>query len=147
LFDALLFGLARPAEVDRRHLVIVFSTGQDRGSIVADATLIDQIAARSDAVLHAALWNQRIAGTQVISLGSVYDRKAVQTAAEATGGALHDASDAVKAFKSIVDEFRQSYVLQYTATDVPLGGWHDVVVTMPGHPDYEIHARKGYMGQ
>jgi VWFA-related protein len=137
LFDALLFGLARPVEIGRRLLVIVFATGRNSGGVVGDAAIVRQVAARSDGVLYAGLWNGRYR----------YDPTAVAAVAQATGGAVENAADAVKSFKSIVESFRQSYVLQYSATGVALSGWHDVTVTVPGHPDYEIRARKGYMGR
>jgi VWFA-related protein len=146
LFDALLFGLARPPEIGRRHLLVVFATGTNKGSVVGDGETVEHVAARSDAVLHAVLWNTRVMGSVLEKLAPLYDRAAITAAAGATGGAVHDADDAVRAFKSIIGQFRQSYLLQYVASGVALNGWHTVTVTVPHHPEYEIHARKGYMG-
>jgi hypothetical protein len=51
------------------------------------------------------------------------------------------------AFKTIFDNFRQSYVLQYTVKGVPPGGWHTVSVRTPKFPQYTVQHRKGYMGR
>lgn len=53
------------------------------------------------------------------------------------GGAFHGPGnrtpsgrniDAVTAIRGAIDEFRQSYVIQYTPRNVAAGGWHDVIV-------------------
>ena len=49
--------------------------------------------------------------------------------------------------KSIISDFRTSYVLRYSAQGVPAAGWHDVVVSVPKHRTYTVHARKGYVAQ
>ena len=66
-----------------------------------------------------------------------------------TGGRLFivDYQDSVgDAFKRILNEYRTSYVLQYTPTGVPREGWHDLTVRVkrPGH--LQVVARKGYWG-
>lgn len=43
--------------------------------------------------------------------------------------------------------FRSSYVLHYTAEGVAEGGWHDLVVSVKRRGNFEIRARKGYMGR
>jgi VWFA-related protein len=70
-------------------------------------------------------------------------------AAAFTGGALHDAGflatrDVVGTFREVFDDFRQGYVLQYTAQGVRREGWHEIAVTVPDHPEYTVQARGGY---
>jgi VWFA-related protein len=147
LFDALLLALARPAELGRRHLVVVFSWNSGTGSVLADGNFLQTVASRTDALLHIAFSWGRTEGIAADSVPGQYARLALADAAAATGGAIHNASNGVGAFKSIFEDFRQSYLLRYTATGAPPGGWHMVVVKTPGFPAYEVRARKGYMGR
>ena len=58
-------------------------------------------------------------------------------AAERTGGELHGqsrffrASSIARAFRTIFNDFRQSYVLRYSPEGVPARGWHPIVVRAP----------------
>jgi VWFA-related protein len=71
--------------------------------------------------------------------------------AEATGGAYYgfDAFGLYPDFADEVDrifnQFRQGYVLRYTPQGVRRQGWHDIVVSVPAHPDYTVQARRGYL--
>lgn len=70
-------------------------------------------------------------------------------AAEATGGALHQATGfteptLIGEFRHAFDDFRASYVLRYTPQGVKREGWHDITVTVPSAPNATVHARKGY---
>jgi alpha-ketoglutarate-dependent taurine dioxygenase len=47
----------------------------------------------------------------------------------------------------IVGEFRQSYVCVYRPAGVPLDGWHDLEVSLPGRSGVTIRARRGYFGR
>jgi hypothetical protein len=148
LFDALLFAMARPAEVGRRHLVVAFVLGRDTGSMVNDGSIFDLVAARTDAPLHVAIWNRHYLNGTADAPELQYGRIALTAAVVSTGGLIHDnASDVVGAFKAIFAGFRQSYVLTYTLKNVPPGGWHTVVVKTPKFPDYTVRARTGYFGR
>lgn len=74
----------------------------------------------------------------------------ITEAAERTGGELHKqsrffrASSIAKAFQTIFDDFRQSYVLRYSPTGVSAKGWHAIVVRVPGVKDATVRARQGY---
>ncbi len=48
------------------------------------------------------------------------------------------------AFAEILSESRERYLLSYTPTGVPAGGWHDVIVRVPGRRA-EVRARPGYL--
>ena len=147
LFDALLLALAKPPELGRRHLIVAFCVTVDSSSVATDGALLESVAARSDALLHLAIWNRRVMDYTAEGLGGLYTRLAVTAAAEATGGGVHNAPDGVAAFKSIFEDLRRSYFLRYTVTGVPRDGWHAVAVTTPRFPDYEVRARPGYLGR
>ena len=46
-----------------------------------------------------------------------------------------------------LEDFRTSYVLRYSPTGVPAGGWHDVDVRLNRPGRFEVRARKGYFGE
>jgi hypothetical protein len=87
------------------------------------------IAARSEAVLHVVLVRSNFGphGTSPGLPFHDFNGPALREAAARTGGELHTGalSDTpVEAFRKILDDYRQSYVLHYTPTGVPRGGWH-----------------------
>jgi len=49
-----------------------------------------------------------------------------------------------RAFAEILRESRERYLLSYTPTGVPAGGWHEVIVRVPGRRA-EVRARPGYL--
>jgi VWFA-related protein len=145
LFDAVLFALARPPEIGRRHLVIVFCLGVDSSSVLAGSQA-EPLAARADAILYVALWNRNTVARPE-GIGEEYTHRALTAAAEATGGEIRTVDNAVKAFTAILREFRQRYILRYIVTGIPTAGWHGVVVTTPRFPKYSVQARRGYLGR
>jgi VWFA-related protein len=145
LFDALLLAAARPPEAGRRHVVVAFAVGQNTGSVLLDGPLFRTVISRADALLHVGLWDR--GGYTRDGLGLKYWRLALSGAAADTGGAIHDVNDTVKAFKKILEDFRRRYILRYTVTGVPTGGWHTVEVRTPKFPTFVIRARKGYLGR
>lgn len=71
-------------------------------------------------------------------------------AAEITGGSLHPPGFFVErtasaVFSKVFDDYRHSYILRYSAEGVARDGWHEITVTTPKYPSYELHARKGYL--
>jgi len=74
----------------------------------------------------------------------------LKEAAETTGGALHPPGvfvdrNAAAIFNKLYDDYRHSYIIRYSAEGVARDGWHEITVTTPKYPSYELHARKGYM--
>ena len=70
--------------------------------------------------------------------------------AASTGGDSHRSrfgDPAVRTFAQILDEFRQSYVLRYSANGVKGNGWHTVAVKVPAQPGLTIKARSGYFAR
>ena len=156
IHDALMFALAHRPEPGRRHLVVGMTDRRDCGSVVPAALLLD-VAGRSDAVMHLvdysgsggdAHYRVRTCSPQATPMGE----RMIREAAERTGGQLHEqsrffrASSIARAFKAIFDDFRQSYVLQYSPSGVRGSGWHAIAVTVPSAKDATIRARQGYYG-
>jgi VWFA-related protein len=141
LNDAVFVALSRPPEVDRRHLVVVFTDAEDTWSTIDNASL-PALASRADAVMQVVLSTY----DRVTDPGVLTSRESLKRAAAATGGDVRYLREAVNAFRLVLDEFRTSYVLRFIPEGVKREGWHelDVQVTKPGA--VTIRARKGYFG-
>jgi len=156
IHDALMFGLLHPIEPGRRHLVVGMTDRRDCGSVIPASLLLD-VAARSEAVMHLVDY-EGSGGEGHSRVRSCTPRATpggagiIAEAAERTGGEVHAQSRWFRArtieaaFKTIFDEFRQSYVLQYRPTGVDSRGWHAIAVTVPAIRAAIIHARQGYYG-
>lgn len=77
---------------------------------------------------------------------------ALREAAEMTGGEVHPPGvftdrTAASIFDRVYNDYRRAYLLRYTRTGVPASGWHDIAVTIPAHPSYDITARRGYFAE
>jgi VWFA-related protein len=156
IHDALMFGLLHRPEPGRRHLIVGMTDRQDCGSVVPAALLLD-VAGRSDAVMHLVDYSgsggdarYRVRGCS--PLAGPRGEDLIVQAAERTGGQLKEqsrffrASSIARAFKSIFEEFRQSYVLRYAPSGVKGAGWHAIAVTVPSAKNATIRARQGYYG-
>jgi hypothetical protein len=156
IHDALMFGLVHRPDPGRRHLIVGMTDRRDCGSVVPAALLLD-LAGRSDAVMHlvdyagsgsADGYRIRTCSPQARPGGE----EILRQAAERTGGQQHGqsrffrASSLARAFKSIFDDFRQSYVLRYSPAGVKGPGWHAIDVTVPAVKNATIRARQGYYG-
>lgn len=152
LHDTLFLALVRPGEPERRHLVIVFTDGNDTWSMF-DHKRLPAVADKADAVLHAVTSDTPPGGGQV--RGAAAERRAQQwresqdalfDAARRTGGSVHRLGRA-QAFARIIEDFRSAYVLRYTPRGVDNAGWHDVKVSVTRPGSYTIRARRGYEGR
>ena len=142
--DGLFYAIAWPVEPDRRHLVVAFTDGLDRYSVLDKGTLF-RLAAHSDAVLHVVfIWSAAEYGNGVPSQKVEIDRDTVSEAARRTGGTVRTGTDAAQDLAAIAEDYRTSYVLQYTPRGTPAPGWHElrVRVTRPGR--FDVRARQGY---
>jgi VWFA-related protein len=156
IHDALMFGLLHRPEPGRRHLIVGMTDRRDCGSVVP-ATLLLDVAGRSDAVMHLVDYSgsggdarYRVRGCS--PLAGPRGEDLIVQAAERTGGQLKEqsrffrASSIARAFKSIFEDFRQSYVLRYAPSGVTGAGWHAIAVTVPSAKNATIRARQGYYG-
>jgi hypothetical protein len=151
--DALVIALLHRPETDRRHLVVGMTDRRDCGSVVSSSQLLE-LTSRSEAVLH--LVDQSGSSddlTYRIRTCSPRGRPdgpdIIAEAAERTGGTLHNpsyffGSSVLRTFRTIFQDFRQSYVLRYSPTGVKRGGWHAIAVQVPSVAGSTIRARQGY---
>jgi VWFA-related protein len=176
LYDGLAATMMRPSETGRRQLVVAFTDGRDSTSII-DTVTAAEIARLSESVVDVVVpaepqsgdpgtrrFAQRSSGVASIMGENVVAGKsgpaarppddpsmvALTAVVRPTGGQvfLLDASDSVsRAFKTMLESFRASYVLQYVPRNVAPDGWHEVTVSVTKHGRYEIRNRKGYQGR
>ena len=174
-FDAIVAALLQPVDPNRRHVIIAGVKMRDDASAV-DAMAVRDVAAKSDALLHvvaeqtladndsqlsgfqcgaagvcsAPSWApQRTRHLHTATAQFTPDGSFIKLAAEATGGAWHQAvlvsePTTKGTFERAFDDFRQSYVLRYTPEGVPREGWHSIAVAVPGARGAAIQARRGY---
>jgi hypothetical protein len=153
IYDALVAAFAHQPDAGRRHLIVALTDGQDCGSIV-DGQRMTEVGARSEAVMH---WiyvssSGDMAPHAIPAFCTPDDAGQtdyVRRAAEQSGGARHQSrfgDPAVRAFSRILADFRQSYILRYSASGVPAKGWHRLRVEVPDRKGVSIAARSGYFG-
>jgi VWFA-related protein len=78
-----------------------------------------------------------------------YEFPILSEAADITGGKLYlpgifTDRTAAAIFKKVFEDYRASYVLRYVPKGAPTTGWHEVKVTIPGQPSFDVQARRGY---
>lgn len=153
VYDALFVALTHTPAAGRRHLIVAMTDGEDCGSLLDGARVLDA-SGRSEAVLH---WiyvsNQGDFDPNAIAAwctpNDAREVDFVQQSAIRTGGDKHQSrfgDPAVRTFAQILDEFRQSYVLRYSAQGVEAAGWHAVSVQVPAQTGLTIKSRSGYFG-
>ena len=146
VLDTMAVVLSEAASEDRRHLVVVFSDGNDSQSLSEPAVLLE-VARRTTPTLCIVLATSRGgASSGSPSAAEVAERQFYAQLARETGGILDTlgANDNLgSAFRSMLDEYRTSYVLHFVPKGVTPSGFHavDVHVTRPGA---EVRARRGY---
>jgi hypothetical protein len=159
--DGLFYAIAWPVEPDRRHLVVAFTDGYDRFSVLERETL-PRLAGHSDAVLHVVFLGAP--GDSPGPGGRYYaggigssspwsgwmlskweaSNQIVLEAVRRTGGTVHRPTDAERDLAAIIEDYRTSYLLRYTPRGVPARGWHEIGVTVTRPGKFDIRARKGY---
>lgn len=150
LADTVFLALVRPSEPARRHLVIVFTDGDDSWSIL-EAQRLPAIAGRADAVLHVVTAGQPPLPQQVESgfgqqraIRWRASQNALFDAARESGGSVQRLTTRAEAFARIIEEFRTAYVLRYSPKGVDTPGWHTVAVALANSRGVTIRARRGY---
>jgi Ca-activated chloride channel family protein len=141
LFDGLVAALIRPAEPQRRQLIVMLTDGDERLSIL-DADKARDVAAHTEAVVDVIVPMVKIQAAKP-ELARLTD------VATHTGGQLFpiQLSDSLgEAFKRSINDFRTGYLLRYVPQGVARPGWHTVNVRITKPGDFDVHARKGYSG-
>jgi len=124
---------------------------------VVPTSMFLEVASRSEAVMHLVDYaggggNSRYRVRSCTPRARGDGEKVINQAAERTGGELHTqsrffrAQSVARAFQTIFSDFRQSYVLRYSPAGVSAGGWHAIVVNVPGTKNVTVRARQGYYG-
>jgi len=159
LHDGLLSAMMRRGTPDRRQLVIAVTDGLDTTSFSA-RDVIDAVARHSESTLHMLMlienYRASQSGLRQPGMNGLPSEEKLTTIveayrpiAESTGGLAipMDPRDSLSsAFKSAVEEFRQTYVLRYSPHDVAMPGWHEISVRVTKSGRYDVRARKGYFG-
>ena len=137
LVDASYAAMTLSESDSGRPLAIVFSDGADTASFLSASSVL-ATARRSDAVIYAA------------SAGGTGRSTFLRDLCETTGGRLLNVRSTAglgDAFVSILEEFRQRYLISFTPRGVATGGWHDLIVRVKGKRNAEVRARRGYFGK
>ena len=116
-----------------RNLLLVFSDGLDTASWLTPERVLDS-AKRSDFVVYG------------VSSRGPEESKFLEDLTELTGGTtlkIESTRDLSATFLKILDEFRQRYLISYSPTGVPAGGWHRLDVRVKGRR-VTVKSRAGY---
>jgi VWFA-related protein len=152
IFDSVAVQLAAPALEGRRHLIVLFTDGEDSSSISDPDTLFD-VAKRTTATVDIVLASTapersnatpfaRASGRPPITVGRMYDQLARETGGRVVATKAGDSL--ASTFRRTLADFRASYVLYFTPQGVAASGAHaiDVRVKQDGT---EVRARRGYV--
>jgi VWFA-related protein len=135
LFDGTYAGLTVAGTETGRSLLIVFSDGLDTSSwLTADKVL--EAARRSDAIVYA------------VSVRSPTRPDFLRDLTSLTSGRLLEVEkteNLAAVFVSILEEFRQRYLVSYTPRGVSREGWHKLDVRVKRNA--VVRARPGYQYQ
>jgi VWFA-related protein len=155
LFDAIAAALMERTEPGQRHLIVALTDGLDTQSVISREAR-QALVARSNAVVYivavsyagrtSGFFSNMTSGQSVEEAGD-YDNL-LREITDGTSGQFYDirpGDSFLSAFRGAVDAFRQRYTLRYRPAGVDRPGWHDVTVTLKSG-NYEVHARKGYVG-
>jgi VWFA-related protein len=152
IFDSVAVQLASPVLEGRRHLIVLFTDGQDSSSISDPDALVD-VAKRTTATVDIVLASTalerssaspfaRSPGRPPITIGRMYDQLARETGGLVVPTAPGE--NLASTFRRTLTEFRASYVLYFTPQGVDRSGSHtiDVRVKQDGT---DVRARRGYI--
>lgn len=136
VLDGLAVALASPIAAERRAFIVAFTDGQDRSSVIAPGQLLD-VARRTSPAVNAVL---------ATSIKRPEDDLYAALAAETGGHAesLKPGDRLGSAFRRLLTQFRESYVLRYAPTGVERIGTHTIDVRV-ARPDVVVRARRGYV--
>ena len=152
IFDSVAVQLASPAVEGRRHLIVLFTDGEDSSSI-SDPEALFEVARRTTATVDIVLASgapersnaspfARSPGKPPITVGRLYEQLARETGGVVVPTAAGE--NLASTFRRTLADFRASYVLYFTPQGVASSGAHtiDVHVKQNGA---EVRARRGYI--
>ena len=141
LWDALHSSIAILNRQQGRRAVVVVTDGRDEnnpgtgpGSQHTLAQVLEKVK-DTDTTVYA------------IAIGQRVDQEALQTIAQASGGAAYfpsDISQLERDYRRVLEDLRRRYLVTYTSTNSKRdGGWRAVAIT-PTRPGFVIRSRGGY---
>lgn len=136
LIDGTYGGLLLGQEAAGRDLLVVFSDGLDTASWLTESQVIEA-ARRADVTVY---------GVTVRENGR---SEFLEKIAESTGGGIveiESTRDLSRTLVTILEEFRQRYVVSFSPAGVAKGGWHKLQVRVKGRRA-TVKARPGYFGE
>lgn len=151
IFDSVAVALVAPSPEGRRHLIVLFSDGQDSSSITDPEVLFDvarrttptvTIVLASSSPEHMASPFARSPGRPPITVGRLYDQLARETGGTVVTTAPGDSLSST--FRRVLADFRSSYVLYFTPRNVDRQGAHTLQVRVK-QEGAEVRARRGYV--
>lgn len=164
LYDAMAMTLMRVRPADRGQVVVLLTDGYDTSSTFSLSQVRD-VALRSEDVFHLFIVHQDPGALPVPheqvdtrqfwfpeGLDIVAGDTPMQTMgdiARITGGEMSEvfARDHIPGdLKKAIEDFRASYILQYTVQGVDPKGRHKLTVKLDRPGDYSIRARREYEG-
>ena len=158
LYDATFAALTLREQSVGRHLMLVFSDGDDTASWL-DPRDVLTTAQRSDVVVYGVILDRAARVSRLDQQGRLsarrwfpsephlFRRQFLPLLVEDTGGSLFVAEDIERlraAFSRVVSEFRSRYLLTYSPAGVGSTGWHELEVRVEGR-GRNVQARRGYL--
>jgi len=140
-FDAVSVAMITVPTPDRRQITIVLSDAIDNASFF-DETMMLEAARHTDAVVYTLLpgdpdASRAVSTSRLLAISLLTGGRLIRTHEKAVGSALADT----------LEEFRQSYVLRYNVTGVPIEGWHKLEAKVLRGFGYRLRMRLGYLGR
>jgi VWFA-related protein len=161
IIDAAYAATTLRTQTDRATLLLVFSDGVDTTSWLRAEKVLETVR-RSSVVPYAVVVGEAaaaIAAAPAADSSRPPEPREPREPIDATdsflrdlvvtGGGLYmpaaETGQLERRFAEALDNFRQRYVLAYTARGVDASGWHPVTVKVKGR--YRVRARPGYLVQ
>jgi Ca-activated chloride channel family protein len=149
IFDSIAVALSTAAAADRRHLVVVFSDGQDTISVNTPSVLLDVVRRTTPAVYVVLPIPVPTPGSAFALFRPATDngREMFLDIAAESGGvvaAMGARESLPGAFRRAFTEFRSSYVLHFVPTGVEQSGVHQLTVRVK-RDNVDVRARREYV--
>jgi len=151
IFDSVAVQLALPALEGRRHLIVLFTDGQDSSSM-SDPDALFEVARRTTATVAIVLASTsperssaspfaRSPGRPPITIGRMYDQLARETGGMVVPTTAGD--NLASTFRRTLADFRATYVLYFTPEGVARSGSHTIDVRVK-RDGTDVRSRRGY---
>jgi VWFA-related protein len=155
LVDAMSVSLVSEGPTDRRQLVVFFTDGSDSTSTSSEAMVLG-VARRTRATL-AFVVPSNITTVNTVTGTTISVRAGTSNSsyhpllnalARETGGTIFPVGGSTNlssAFRTVLNDFRNAYVLYFTPQGVERQGYHQLQVKVK-REDAQVVARRGYFG-